>query len=741
MNVSQYVSKFVNGTNQTLFLTGKAGTGKTTLLKQIVNTTHKKTVIAAPTGIAAINAGGVTLHSLFHLPFGSYIPDSQIPDGVNLSFQLTTPSSLIRNLKMNSQKKALIREMELLIIDEVSMLRADMMDAIDKILRYVRRNQKPFGGLQILFIGDLWQLPPVVKKEEWVVLKTYYENIFFFNARVFKQTDLVYLELEKIFRQSDPEFIDLLNHFRLNEVSAEDLKRLNQHYKPNFDLLENEGYIYLTTHNHKADKVNKKALDKLSGKTFRFKAEVEGDFSEYSFPVDPVLELKEGAQVMFIKNDYSGNQAYFNGKIGKVEHVDEEHIEVGFLDDSTSAMVEPYTWENKKFALNTETKDIQERIMGTFTHYPIKLAWAITIHKSQGLTFEKAMIDISQVFAGGQTYVALSRLTSLKGLVLAQPVRWDGPGADRQLFDFAQTKISDQEINQKYRNASKQYVNEKVAEAFNFHGLVSDIQEHIGTYDKDAAKSAKQKHLDWARGLLQKTKEKMVVCEKFQNQLKHIIHSGNENYLINLKERITAAKAYFLPWINEQQEDIGMHMDKVRRAKGVKKYLKELKALQGVFYDRTIHVCRAEALCEAVLSNSELDKNALQQITQSVKKPEKAEKPNNKKKKSPKGKKKEKTELVTFELYKEGKNMEEIALERGLTVRTIEGHLAKCIGQGKIDIYELLIPEKIEIITDAFETFDTFRLNPIKQYLGDDYSYSEIKYVIEWIRRTRNIKE
>ncbi|HSH50756.1 MAG TPA: AAA family ATPase, partial [Bacteroidales bacterium] len=289
MNVSQNVSKFINGTNQTVFLTGKAGTGKTTLLKQIVDTTHKKTVIAAPTGIAAINAGGVTLHSLFHLPFGSYIPDAQIPAGVNLSFQLTTPSSLIRNLKMNNQKKGLIRTMELLIIDEVSMLRADMMDAIDKILRYVRRNQKPFGGLQILFIGDLWQLPPVVKKEEWLVLKTYYENIFFFNARVFKQIDLVYLELEKIFRQSDPEFIDLLNHFRIDKVTADDLKRLNQQYKPDFDLLENEGFIYLTTHNHKADRVNKKALGQLQGKMFRFKAEVEGDFSEYSFPVDPVL--------------------------------------------------------------------------------------------------------------------------------------------------------------------------------------------------------------------------------------------------------------------------------------------------------------------------------------------------------------------------------------------------------------------------------------------------------------------
>jgi len=741
MNISQYVSKFINGTNQSIFLTGKAGTGKTTLLKQIVDTTHKKTVIAAPTGIAAINAGGVTLHSLFHLPFGSYIPEQNIPSPGKISFQLTTPATLLRNLKMNTQKKALIREMELLIIDEVSMLRADLMDAIDKILRYVRRNQKPFGGLQILFIGDLWQLPPVVKNNEWEVLKNYYSNIFFFNAQVFKQTELVYLELEKIFRQSEPEFIDLLNHFRMNNITENDLSLLNRQYQPNFDLLANEGYIYLTTHNHKADRVNKKALEKLPGKIFRFKANVEGDFNEHSFPVDPVLGLKEGAQVMFIKNDYSGNQAYFNGKIGKIEYIDDEHIEVAFTDGSPPATVEPYTWENKKFAIHAETKEIEERITGTFTHYPLKLAWAITIHKSQGLTFEKAMIDISQVFAGGQTYVALSRLTSLKGLVLAQPVRWDGPEADQHLFDFARTKISANEIQQKYHVASKQYVNEVVSEAFNLNRLVAEIQQHIGTYDKDTVKSAKQKHLSWAIELLKKIKEKQVISEKFQTQLKQIIRSNKDDSLIYLLERVTAAKEYFSPWLDALQEDIENHTEKVNREKGVKKYLRELKELQGVFYNQTIHICKAEALCKAILKNSELDKSSLQQITQSVKKPEKTEKTKNGKKSGSKGKKKVKTELVTFELYKEGKNTEEIALERGLTARTIEGHLAKCVGQGKIDITELLTPERIEIITDAFETFDTLRLYPVKEYLGNDYSYSEIKYVIEWMKLTRNIKE
>ncbi len=732
MNIPNYVLKFINGTSQSLFLTGKAGTGKTTLLKQIVKTTHKKTVIAAPTGIAAINAGGVTLHSLFHLPFGSYIPDNRIPANVDLSFQLTTPQMLIRNLKMNSQKKALLREMELLIIDEVSMLRADMMDAIDQILRYVRKSQNPFGGLQILFIGDLWQLPPVVKSEEWNLLKNYYSNIFFFNARIFKQTELVYLELDKIYRQTDQDFIDLLNHFRLNTVSQSDIDRLNQQYQKHFNLLKNEGYIYLTTHNHKADKVNKQALENLPGKSFYFNANVDGEFSEHTFPVDIQLELKEGAQVMFIKNDYSGNQAYFNGKIGIVESIDEENIEVGFLDGSPSASVEPYTWENKKFAVNSESKEIEERIAGTFTHYPIKLAWAITIHKSQGLTFEKAMIDISQVFAAGQTYVALSRLTSLKGLVLAEPIKWQGPAMDQHLFDFAQSKTNPDEITEKYKVASKSYVNEQVSEAFNFNRLVWELRDHIDTYDKDSTKSAKQKYLSWAKTQLKSTQELADVSEKFQLQLKKIILSGDDQNLEKLQDRLVAAKEYFVPKLTEKQEEIENHINALNKEKGIKKYVKELQAIQGAFYNRVVQIYKAEALCQAVLNNRELDKASLMDITSSVKKPEKSEKSTKKEKK--KGKSKIKTELITLELYQEGKSLEEIAVERGMNVRTIEDHISKCVAQGKIDITELLEPEKIELISEAINELDTLYLKPVKEYLDEQASYPEIKYVMEWMK-------
>jgi len=730
MNIPEYVSKFVNGTNHPVFLTGKAGTGKTTLLKQIVGSTHKKTVIAAPTGIAAINAGGVTLHSLFHLPFGAYIPENNIPFNLDFSFQLTTPNMLIKNLKMNTHKRNLLREMELLIIDEVSMLRADLADAIDYILRYVRRNNKPFGGLQVLFIGDLWQLPPVVKQEEWEVLKNYYSSSFFFNAQVFKSLDLIYLELDKIYRQADTEFIELLNRFRLNTVNTEDINLLNQRYVKDFNLLENEGYIYLTTHNHKAESVNKEALKKLPGKTYRFDAEITGDFGEYLYPVDFTLELKKGAQVMFIKNDYSGRQAYFNGKIGVIEHINDEEIHVGFLDGSPSAIVEPYIWENKKFTLHPETHEIEERIDGTFAHYPIKLAWAITIHKSQGLTFDKAMIDISQVFAAGQTYVALSRLTSLKGLVLAKPVTWQGPQTDQFLFDFAQTKSSADEAEKRFKQASQEYLFENAIHAFNFDSLAHEIKEHLASYNKELSKSAKQKYLGWASTLQNNFQEIESVAEKFRVQLAKIINQPAENHSEKLRGRLVAAKEYFEPLLSAQQKEIGLHIESVKKVKGTKKYVNELKQLQAVFFQQVVKIYKTEALCLAVMNETELDKSAVLKIKSSIK-PAEIEKSETQS--AGKGEK-VKSEQITYNLFREGKSLPEIAAERGMVVQTIETHLGKCVEQGLINVLELITPERKEAILEAIKILETKLLTPLKEYLGESYSYNEIRYVLQWLK-------
>lgn len=360
-------TKFINRTGKHLFLTGKAGTGKTTFLKQIIEHTHKNAVIAAPTGIAAINAGGVTLHSLFQLPFGSFIP-SDAPLNMSVTTQVTTPKQLTRNLQMHTSKRRLLQEIELLIIDEVSMLRADLLDAIDTILRYVRRKRNlPFGGVQILFIGDLHQLPPVVKDGEWSMLCEYYKSIHFFEALALGGQKPVYIELEKIYRQTDSRFISLLNNFRENKVSRDDINTLNKCLKPDFKPENSDGYIHLTTHNRIADEINRKALQRLPGESFQYSCEIEGNFLEHQYPIDPILELKEGAQVMFIKNDYSGQQRYFNGKIGVVTELGEEQIEVGFLDGSDPAWVERYEWQNKKFTLNKTSNEIEEDLLGALS--------------------------------------------------------------------------------------------------------------------------------------------------------------------------------------------------------------------------------------------------------------------------------------------------------------------------------------------------------------------------------------
>lgn len=398
---AQIAEKFINNTNCPVFLTGKAGTGKTTFLKNIVKSTHKKTVVAAPTGIAAINAAGVTLHSLFQLPFGSFVPTDQFFSG-DYGQKFNTPSSLFKEMKMGETKRKLINEMELLIIDEVSMLRADLLDAIDTVCKSIRKEPHlPFGGIQVLFIGDLLQLPPVVKDHEWRVLSDFYSSVYFFDAQVLQDKKPVFIELDKIYRQSDEKFIALLNELRDNAVTPALAQKLNEYYKPGFKTGKEE-YIYLTTHNAKANSINQKELNKIVAYSETYKATVTGDFNEYTYPVDPKLELKQGAQVMFIKNDPTGEQKFFNGKIGQVKELDQESITVEFSDGSTPVKVERYQWENTKFELNGSNNEIEEKVVGTFEQFPLRLAWAITIHKSQGLTFERAVIDLESVFAQGK---------------------------------------------------------------------------------------------------------------------------------------------------------------------------------------------------------------------------------------------------------------------------------------------------------------------------------------------------
>ncbi|NOY69944.1 MAG: AAA family ATPase [Deltaproteobacteria bacterium] len=728
---AKIASKFVNSTNRNIFLTGRAGTGKTTFLRDISRRTHKNTIVAAPTGIAAINAEGVTLHSLFQLPFGTFIPSDRFNGEQAPNFQLNTPRTLHQQLKMYSAKRNLLKKLELLIIDEVSMLRADILDAIDSVLRSVRRRRDlPFGGVQVLFIGDLHQLPPVVKNAEWLVLQEYYPTMFFFAARVLRDEEPLYIELTKIYRQSDNVFISVLNNLRDNQMTQQDVDTLNRYCIPGFSPAPGEGYVYLTTHNYKADRINRDELQKLSGRAFEYHAEIEGDFDARIHPVDSVLVLKKNAQVMFIKNDPTGEGRFFNGKIGKVEILNENEIKVAFSDGAPSVWVEKYTWENKKYTLNKRTNEIEEKITGVFGHFPLKLAWAITVHKSQGLTFEKAIIDVSQAFAAGQVYVALSRLTSLKGLVLTSPFQLKDIPAEPALREFAGLKKDTDSLDGQFKALSESYLREEVMQTFNFASLCMEFDYHLRTYTKDAGRSEKQKSLEWARALYAELIKTKQVADKFLNQLNRILQPEQAHDYPYLHERVCAAKKYFDPVLNGFCVRIASHVDELKTGgKGVKKYITELKGLDLLIYGRLQKIYKAESLVEAFIRDIELTRTSMKRHPVRAGGLEAGS--TKKKARKEKTLKKEKTDTktISLQMYKSGLTIKEIAAKRSFAVSTIEGHLAFWIGEGEIDIKTFVPQTEVDEILAAFKKLDTTHLTPVKELLDHKYGYGKLKFV------------
>ena len=474
----QLAANYVNTTNEHIYLTGKAGTGKTTFLKYIKENCRKKLVIAAPTGVAAMNAGGVTLHSLFQLPIGSFYPEASLSGNEYGDF--FDKRNLLQNLRLNRAKRDLIQELELLIIDEVSMLRADLLDAIDAVLRSVRRKYLlPFGGVQVLFIGDLFQLPPVVKNHEWQVLKEFYESPSFFSAKALQGSPPIYLELKHIYRQSDENFIRILDKIRYNQINSDDLELLNEYYNPDFKPGKTGEYITLTTHNNKANSINSVKLGKLPGSTHSFTATIRGDFNESTVTAETDLKLKEGAQVMFIRNDIGENPRYYNGKIGIVKHIEDDDITVVFPESKVEIKVEKDTWENKKYKLDKESGMLYEDVKGTFTQYPIRLAWAITIHKSQGLTFNKAIIDAGESFAAGQVYVALSRLTSLEGLVLYSRISDNCISSDKSAVAFSHQEKGEDDLINQLAESQIIFIRDMLLKAFDWQKLKWKISNFL----------------------------------------------------------------------------------------------------------------------------------------------------------------------------------------------------------------------------------------------------------------------
>ena len=472
----QLAWQFIENTGTHLFLTGKAGTGKTTFLKRLREHTPKRMVVLAPTGIAAINAGGVTIHSFFQLSFAPFVPE-------------TTFNSAQMHYRFSKEKRNIIRSMDLLVIDEISMVRADLLDAVDAALRRYRDREKPFGGVQLLMIGDLQQLAPVVKDSEWELLKNHYETPYFFASRALRETVYMTIELKKVYRQSDTFFLSLLNKIRENKADDEVLNELNRRYQPGFHPRKEEGYIRLTTHNYQAQQVNDRELASLSGKAYHFRAEIEGDFPEYSYPADELLTIKEGAQIMFLKNDPSSEKRYYNGMIGEVVTVNDAGIIVRGKGNKSEFQLLPEEWGNYKYVLNEETKEITEVIEGTFRQYPIRLAWAITIHKSQGLTFERAIIDARNSFAHGQTYVALSRCTSLEGLVLKSKISSRDIFIRKEIVEFSQIFNNQALIEKSLKESEAELQYGRAAQGFR----LGNMQEAVEAF---AAAVSKRNELD-----------------------------------------------------------------------------------------------------------------------------------------------------------------------------------------------------------------------------------------------------
>ncbi|MBK8582942.1 MAG: AAA family ATPase [Flavobacteriales bacterium] len=752
-------AQFVNSTARHVFLTGKAGTGKTTFLHQLAASTHKRFISLAPAGRSAINSKGVTIHSQFLMPFGSFIPERQLPAGIPEYGAFHDRDTLNRRHPLNGKRRDVLRNLELLIIDEVSMLRADLLDAIDHRLRSVRGvYDRSFGGVQLLLIGDLFQLPPVVKDDEVRVLSKWYASPHFFEARAIKEAGYAHIELDKIFRQQDGNFIAILNNLRNNTVTAEDVTELNKHFRAFIPPADKEGVITLTTHNRSADEINQQALGKLPGKAHRFDAKVTGDFPQSMFPVLQEIDLKVGAQVMFIRNDQE--KAYFNGKLAKVIAIDKDGVTVEMADGGNAYKLKKEVWENKRYAVDGVTKQQKEEILGTFEQYPIKLAWAITVHKSQGLTFTKAIIDVGAAFAPGQVYVALSRLRSLDGLILRTKIDPSVVSTDKDVLAFSARQHTQQPLPIQLEEQQRRYLQDLLAATFDLGPLLRKLahvlKDHTetGEFEDESMRSALSM-------LTEKLKKEEVNTQKFNNQLQRLLQ---ENDRTTMLDRIEKGGAYYGGLVRDAMKDLLQHLAQVEHFSRTKEYAVELREVDALLVQKVTMIAKAGHLAQCILSGEEvkrmpeLAKDLADKRTALVaevaawameNKPAGSTKTGKKRTakdedgvfvKKPRKSRPEKavkgaTYEMSYALLKEGKSIAEAAAARELTVGTLEGHVAKGIGEGVLEITDYLEKPKVEAVSTWMKANPEADSKAAMEHFAQAYSYGQLRMVQAWLKQ------
>ncbi len=809
--------RFIEQTSTNVFLTGKAGTGKTTFLRDLCARSPKRMIVVAPTGVAALNAGGVTIHSFFQLAFAPYIPESE--RGVPTGRERET-------YRFSRQKIRIIRSIDLLVIDEISMVRADVLDAVSDTLRRYRDRSKPFGGVQLLMIGDLRQLAPVVRDEEWGLLGRIYESPYFFASKALRQTRFVTVELQRVYRQQDGRFIELLNRVRDNRIDRQTLEALNERYMPEFEPSGEEGYITLTSHNHTARAINEAKLEALETPEHIFEAQTEGDFPEYLDPTDRALRLREGAQVMFVKNDPSPQKRYYNGKIGIVTALTENRIEVTPTEDGEPVVVEQAEWTNAKYVIDPETKAIAEEIEGIFRQYPLRTAWAITIHKSQGLTFERAIIDAAGSFSHGQVYVALSRCRSLGGIVLRTPLDRSCIIDDETVRTFCDEAAANPPDERTLAERSRAYYRELLYGLFDFTSVQREL-ERLKQLTEEHLAPLYPRLLDrWRTGAAAFVPQIEEVARKFRLQLDRLTAAGTDCRTDPLlAERVKKGAEYFgdrcrdivLPLLEPAEEtddrEAQKALDNAREqaAETMRIRLALLESARDGFSIRRHLETKARILLEKECASGRTAKEQKIAVTDDILHPELFERlrawrrdeaselgvpaytvmgqkaligvanllPSSEKElarikgigqrflekyagtvlplvarfreengltlsfaeagaagrpalreEAPKEKKtKEDTRQTTLAMILEGLSPEEVAHARDLTVATVEGHIAELIRRGALEVGRFVPDDRIAAISRYMDEHPGEKLSEIREYLGGDFSYAEIRFV------------